>query len=342
MIDAREPTRVTRVAHFAPPFTGGIASAVDGLLTLTAAGTDGVTHLRADTATAAELAQVTLVHCHHALRWPDALALARRSRVPAVKTLHILQARQSRMRAVPATSPTRSEALQARAIAEADALTIATHAAKAMLVEDHPDLDPTRVVVLPLAPRLPVLPRVVADAPTVRLIVAATRFDQLKGTDLLVEVVAACLRAPDVDFVIAGGLPDNARAELRWKEAFRAALTPEQRPRLHFPGWLGPDALAQLLSRAALFVTTSRLETCGLGLMEAVAALCPAVATDLSVHREVAGAHARYVAANVQAFARAIEEASHAQSTSRATAPYTAPDAARVAQDWLHFWSQTR
>ena len=75
------------------------------------------------------------------------------------------------------------------------------------------------------------------------MIVAATRFDQLKGTDLLVEVVAACLRAPDIDFVIAGGLPDNARAELRWKEAFRAALTPEQRPRLHFPGWLGPDAL---------------------------------------------------------------------------------------------------
>jgi len=66
------------------------------------------------------------------------------------------------------------------------------------------------------------------------------------------------------------------------------------------------------------------------------------VATDLSVHREVAGGRAHYVAADVHAFTRAIDAALQTRSIPCATAPYNAPDAARVAQDWLHFWSQTR
>lgn len=336
----RDRERVKRVGHFAPPFTGGISSALHGLLACTTAGPDAVAHLHADRSSPAELEQVDLVHCHHALRWPEAVALARRLQVPVVKTVHILQARQSRMRAVPVTAPTRSEALQARAIAEADALTIATHAAKAMLLEDHPGLDPARVTVLPLAPRLPILPRVAAETAHERPLVAATRFDTLKGTDLLIEVVALALRTPGRTFVVAGGLPDNARAQARWQDAFRAALTPEQVPRLHFVGWLGPDALAELLAGAAAFVTTSRLETCGLGLMEAVAAGCPAIATDLAVHREVAGTRADYVAADAPAFAQAIDAALRAPSRQPGSASDQAQTPTRWAEDWLHFWCQ--
>jgi len=335
--------RLTLVAHLAPPFTGGITSAVEGLCSFTRSGPDGVAHIRIDTQGSRfvdALTAVTVVHCHHALRWPEALSLAQRLGVPAVKTVHILQARQSRLRSV--TSATRSERLQAQALVEADRLTIATHAARALLLEDHPALDPERVIVLPLAPRLPVAPR--ASDAHVGPIVAATRFDPLKGTDLLIEVVAQVLREPAVaapsrQFVIAGGLPDNARAEARWRDAFMAALTPEERPRLTFSGWLGEAALAELLARAALYVTTSRLETCGLGLMEAVAAGCPVVATDLAVHREVAGPHAHYAAADAHAFARAIDTL---LSATAVRAIGRVPDSARVAQDWLHFWAQTR
>jgi len=326
---------MTCVVHLAPPFTGGITSAVDGLIALTSTTPDTpVTHLRAEHASPAELVQATVVHCHHALRWPEAFALARRLGVPAVKTVHILQARQSRMRGLPAATPTRSETLQAQAIVTADRLTIATHAAKAMLLEDHPALEPARVIVLPLAPRLPVLPR--QPSLNEQTLVALTRFDHLKGTDLLIEVVAATLATSGRRFVVAGGLPDNARADARWRDAFRAALTPEQQARLELCGWLSPGEVAALLAQADVFVTTSRIETCGLGLMEAVAAGCAAVATDLPVHREVAGSWAHYAAPDAASFALAVDHALRLTTAPKATC------VSGTAQDWLHFWAQTR
>ncbi len=268
------------------------------------------------------------MHCHHALRWPEALALARRLGVPAIKTLHILQARQSRMRGLPPTSPTRSESLQLKAICEADHLTIATHAAKAMLLEDHPDLDPARVVVVPLGPTLPILPRPPVHAPSP--VVAVTRFDQLKGTDLLIDVVTEALASTDLRFVIAGGLPDNPRAEARWRAAFPTD------PRVTFARLARTGlelATRSQLRRARAFVTTSRLETCGIALMEAVAAGVPAVATDLAVHREVAPG-ATVVAPTAAAFVHAL---GHLPEPSAPAPARPAP-----AQSWLSFWRQTR
>lgn len=303
-----------KVVHFMPPFSGGIASAVTGLMQV-----PGLEHASPDDTIGA-----THVHCHHALRWPEALALARRLGVPAIKTLHILQARQSRMRGLPPTAPTRSESLQLKAIREADHLTIATHAAKAMLLDDHPDLDPERVVVVPLGPTLPVLPREVAASSPV---IAVSRFDHLKGTDLLIDVVTAALDDAALRFVIAGGLPDNARAEARWRDAFPAD------PRVAFVGWLTPQALAALYASARAFVTTSRLETCGIALMEAVAAGVPAVASDLPVHREVAPG-ATFVPLDASAFVAALRQA---------PPPLTrAPSTPAAAQSWLSFWRQTR
>ena len=307
-----------KVVHFMPPFSGGIASAVMALMQV-----PGLTHATPDEPS--HTTDATHVHCHHALRWPEALALARRLGVPAIKTLHILQARQSRMRGLPPTSPTRSESLQLKAIREADHLTIATHAAKAMLLEDHPDLDPARVVVVPLGPTLPILPRPPVHAPSP--VVAVTRFDQLKGTDLLIDVVTEALASTDLRFVIAGGLPDNPRAEARWRAAFPTD------PRVTFAGWLAPLELAALYASARAFVTTSRLETCGIALMEAVAAGVPAVATDLAVHREVAPG-ATFVAPTAAAFVHAL---GHLPEPSAPAPARPAP-----AQSWLSFWRQTR
>lgn len=300
-----------KVVHFMPPFSGGIASAVTGLMQV-----PGLVHVGPE-----DVAAATHVHCHHALRWPEALALARRLGVPAIKTLHILQARQSRMRGLPPTSPTRSESLQLKAIREADHLTIATHAAKAMLLEDHPDLDPARVTVVPLGPTLPTLPRHLdATSP----VVAVTRFDHLKGTDLLIDV-AAGLGDLGVPLVVAGGLPDNARAERRWRDAFPSGVT--------FAGWLAPSDLAALYASARVFVTTSRLETCGIALMEAVAAGVPAIASDLPVHREVAPG-ATFVPLDASAFVHALGDLEEATTPAQSR-----PD---PAQSWLSFWRQTR
>lgn len=330
---------VVKVLHLAPPFSGGIASAV---ATLTSLAAPDVAHLLVTDATPPEhLAGATLVHCHHALRWPDARALADRLGVPAAKTVHILQARQSHLRGLPPGAATRSQTLQALALDQADALTIATHAARDLLVTDHPALDPNHVQVLPLPTTLPILPRS-ADAAR-GPVVAVTRFDGLKGTDILVALVPRLLATHDAPIVIAGGLPDNPRAERRWCDAFTSALSPAQRDRLTFAGWLAPAELAALLAAARVFVTTSRLETCGLALMEAVAAGCPAVATDLAVHREVAGPRARYAAPSALAFAAAITEQLTTKACDTSAADETpATSRAAIVDAWLHFWRQTR
>lgn len=317
------------VVHLAPPFGGGIASAVRALVAI-----PGVVHRLDDGAVPGDRAERYVVHCHHALRWPEALTLARRLGAPAVKTVHILQARQSRLRGL--TVATRSQALQARAIVEADHLTIASGAARAELVADHPELDPARVRVLPLPTARP-LPRAPAAAPTV---LAVTRYDAIKGTDVLVEVVGRLLRAaPDVRVVVAGGLPDNARAQAKWHEAFVAAAGPAV-DRLELSGWLAPDALAARYAEAHAFVTTSRLETYGLALREAVEAGVPAVASDLPVHREVAEGAADFVPlGEVQAFVAALEAA-----LGRSGGGSGAPRVTRREghDDWLSFWREVR
>lgn len=330
---------VVKVLHLAPPFSGGITSAVTALVDLAAPDVEHV--LVADATPPERLGGATLVHCHHALRWPEARALADRLGVPAAKTLHILQARQSHMRGLPPEAATRSQTLQALALAQADALTIATHAARDLLVADLPALDPARVQVLPLPTTLPARPRA-ADADR-GPIVAVTRFDALKGTDLLVALVPLLVATVDAPVVIAGGLPDNPRAERRWRDAFTSALPPAHRDRLRFAGWLAPAELAALLATARLFVTTSRLETCGLALMEAVAAGCPAVATDLPVHREVAGPRAHYAAPSAAAFAAAVAEQLTTRAPDAAVADPPLDDTrAAIVGAWLHFWRKTR
>jgi glycosyltransferase involved in cell wall biosynthesis len=328
---------VVTVVHFAPPFGGGIASAVRALAAI-----PGVEHRLAGPEDPVALDPSGgpgrwVVHCHHALRWPEAVALARRLGAPAVKTVHILQARQSRLRGL--TVATRSEAAQARAIAEADRLTIATGAARAALLEDHPGLDLARVTVLPLPTATPSA-RAPSQTPTV---LAVTRYDAIKGTDLLIEVVARVLAADArTRVVVAGGLPDNPRAQAKWHEAFLAAAPVEARARLELTGWLGPDALAGRYAAAHVFVTTSRLETFGLALREAVEAGVPAIASDLPVHREVAGDAADYVAHGegaAEAFAAAIRARLEAPAGAIGAAP---PRLGHSAHEWLSFWREVR
>lgn len=323
-----------RIVHVGPAFAGGVGAAIEGLTRIA-----GATHVRlsgdsAQVHKGAEVAHATCVHCHHALAWPAARSLARRLGVPAVMTVHVLQARQSRMRGLTAAQATRSERLEQEALAEADALTIGTRAARELLCEDHPGLDPARVTVLAPPLRLPSVAR--AGEAESGPLVAVTRFDALKGTDLLIEVVARVLDDPARAVVIAGGLPDNPRADARWREAFLAPLDAARRARLSFAGWLEADALADLYARASVFVSTSRIETYGLALAEALAIGVPAVASGIAVHREVGGERVEYADDSVESVLGAIARAR--------LGPPTAPHDGRPAkldEAWLHFWRRS-
>jgi len=341
------PAASIRVIHLAPPiettsrkrrgFAGGLVTAVDALLALRADDLESLRITRADEyrdITAATRPDIRpIVHTHHALLWPEARALAAHLGASTVYTAHILQARQSRLRGLDPTTPTRSEALEAQALAEATRVTVATRAALAILREDHPTFDLDKSRLASFAPNLPLLPRAPAPHPTV---LAATRFDPLKGIDLLLPLAASLLtdpRLPTLRFILAGGLPENPRAERRWLDALEADLPEDARGRLVLPGWLSPPDLAAALATAHVYVSASRIETLGLGLLEALAAGCPAVATDLPVHREVAPT-ARLVAPTVDALRLGTLATLATQETpgDAWARPFAAP--------WLDLWRE--
>jgi phosphatidylinositol alpha-mannosyltransferase len=169
------------------------------------------------------------------------------------------------------------------------------------------------------------------------------RFDTLKGTDLLVEALPRILNAePHRKVLIAGGLPDHLKAERRWLEALRSACDTD---RLVFTGWLSLDAVRETLANAALFIAPSRLETCGLALMEALAASCPIVATDIPAHRELAQHAALLVPADGASIAEgALALLTDVEAAERlgAGGPDRLPDPAQIRAEWLHFWAETR
>lgn len=280
-----------------------------------------------------------LFHLHHALAVE---ALPERARF--IKTLHVLQRRQSRMRG--ANEVTKSEARQVEVLRRAQRVTVATECCRAMLLEDHPEIGDLeeRLVVLPLVPPEPIARRPMTSRSRPR-VVALGRFDKLKGTPTLVEVVGLLMRQhPDLEVVVAGGLPDHPKYERRWLEAFRKAIPEDSTDRFNFVGWLPESAVADLLASAALLLAPSRLETCGLAVMEAMAAGCPIVANDIAAHREVAREAAHYVddAGSMVEAATTILSSPSLWARLSAAGPRLLPDRAAVRAQWLHFWEQTR
>lgn len=281
----------------------------------------------------------TLFHLHHALAVE---ALPERARF--VKTLHVLQRRQSRMRG--ATEVTRSEARQVEVLRHAQRVTVATESCRAILLEDHPEIGDLeqRLVVLPLVPPEPIARRPMTSRSRPR-VVALGRFDKLKGTETLVEVVGHLIRQhPDLEVVVAGGLPDHPKYERRWLEAFRKAIPEDSTDRFRFVGWLAESAVKDLLASADLLLAPSRLETCGLAVLEAMAAGCVVVASDIPAHRELAREAALYAddaAAMVEA-AMAVLSSPSLWARLSAAGPGRLPERAAVRAQWLHFWDQTR
>ncbi|MBI1795670.1 MAG: glycosyltransferase family 4 protein [Candidatus Eisenbacteria bacterium] len=95
--------------------------------------------------------------------------------------------------------------------------------------------------------------------------------------------VAPVLRArPAARLVIAGGGSRTAALE-----RLAAATLPEGRWR--FIGLLGPEALAEWLARAEVYVSASRSDSTSLSLLEAMAAGALPVVSDIEGNREWVG-----------------------------------------------------
>jgi glycosyltransferase involved in cell wall biosynthesis len=140
---------------------------------------------------------------------------------------------------------------------------------------DRVHVIPTGVDVAGIRGLAPIDPRVQAGWPADALVVASLgRLAPEKSPELLVEAVAvAAPRLPSLRLLVIGGGPSEAALRAR-------AERPDLVGRICFTGAVPrPEALARL-SGADLFLFTSRTETQGIVLAEALTAGLPAVAVD--------------------------------------------------------------
>ncbi len=122
-------------------------------------------------------------------------------------------------------------------------------------------------------------------------VIAVGTIEPRKGYSVVLRAVeAAAQRVPDLQLVIVG-VPGWLSASIEGE--IRAA---ERRGRVVWLRGLPDETLAALYSGARAFLTASMYEGFNLPLLEALACGAPAIATDLAVHREVAGEAALYTA----------------------------------------------
>jgi glycosyltransferase involved in cell wall biosynthesis len=111
-------------------------------------------------------------------------------------------------------------------------------------------------------------------------LLAVGRFADMKGTEELFAALRLIIAAmPNVDVVVAGGVPANPRSERRWLEQWQRTSTAAARKQVRFVGWLDAQTLAARYTEAAAVLISSRYETFGLVALEAMLHGVPVVAT---------------------------------------------------------------
>jgi glycosyltransferase involved in cell wall biosynthesis len=106
------------------------------------------------------------------------------------------------------------------------------------------------------------------------LVAFVGRIEGAKGVFDLIEAVSEVRQTiPDVRLECAGDGDVEG--------ALRHVAVRGLRPNAHFPGWLSPRRREELLARASVFVLPSHAEGVPMSLLEAMAAGCPVIATDV-------------------------------------------------------------
>ena len=106
--------------------------------------------------------------------------------------------------------------------------------------------------------------------------------------------------------VLAGDIRDSDLA--RWKKECAAHGIELPQEKIVRSGYLGASDLDVLYRRAELLVLTTTTESSSMPVIEAMARACPVIASDIDVHREVAGDAAVLVdAKSPSTVARVIE-----------------------------------
>jgi glycosyltransferase involved in cell wall biosynthesis len=121
-----------------------------------------------------------------------------------------------------------------------------------------------------------------------RLVTLLARFQSVKGHDLFLDAVGRVApRLPDVRFLVAGEnvFGSSADEALKRRILHRVEADPVLHRCVTFLGWV-PDP-EKLLAASDVLVCSSRFETLGIALLEAMACGLPVVSTNVGGPREI-------------------------------------------------------
>ncbi len=240
-----------------------------------------------------------VVHVHEPAVPVVALAASLRSPCPAVGTFHAWSDRDRAYRLARPVARRAAEALDARiAVSQA---AVAYHAGALGLPEGAFRQIPNAVDVARFADAAP-LEDLAPDGEPVLLFVG--RLEPRKGLEQLVRaLIILKSQRPRVRLVVVGEGPQREQAETLLPSRLQASV--------EFRGRVGDDELARLYRSCDCFVSPALGgESFGIVLLEAMAAGCPVVATDIPGYRSVVrdGVNGRLVPpGDPQALADAIE-----------------------------------
>ncbi len=219
-----------------------------------------------------------VVHVHHESLWDFAAVVAQFNRSPTVFTVHVLQSEQNRLRDV---KTTQSSTAQLKAFAECTILHAPSQAVADLLVDSTLALgNRLRVARLgcddwPGAAPASELERF-EEAP---MVLYVGRFADICGFAEFLQALPPLLTGdPSLTVTIAGGLPDNPRAEKRWRKRWDK-MAGDNAGRVRWTGWLRSDELSDLYGRATALVVPSWFETFGQVLLEGMLHGVPIVTT---------------------------------------------------------------
>ncbi len=221
------------------------------------------------------------IQVHDALLWEAGSELAQSLGATPVYTAHVLQAELQRLRGL--DRETLAGAAEARAFREAEEVFAPSRFVERTLLTSAA---PPRAVVFAslgvddcAAARASVERREamsagpVATVATPPTLLVAGRFADVNGTRELCELLPELLATePALRVVIAGGIPENAKGERRWRRRLAAsldALPLSEHARVELCGWLAADALAERYRAATLLLAPGWIETFGLSVAEA-------------------------------------------------------------------------